>query len=91
MLLYFVLLKVAIHELTKNIYHPHLLLSAVTCAPLENPDNGELECTDGENYNSDCTFSCNDGYALDPASPTTWTCQADGTWSVVGSQPTCKG
>ena len=55
------------------------------------PANGGMTCTDGLNYDSDCTFSCNVGYALDPASPSTWTCLATGDWSVAGDEPTCLG
>ena len=68
-----------------------LLSTAVTCPALTAPTNGnDPSCTDATNYNSSCTFTCMDGFALSDSADLT--CGGDGTsitgtWS--GSAPTC--
>ena len=61
----------------------------VTCPPLTAPDNGDIDCSlgdDGEaNPGDTCTFTCDNGHELTGSE--TRTCQNDGMWS--GSEPTC--
>ena len=62
----------------------------VTCLPLTVPDNGNLNCSlgnDGKpNPGDTCTFTCNNGYELSDGDG--WTCTDTGMWS--SSQPTCE-
>ena len=67
--------------------------TAITCPAVNTPNDGQTpSCTDDNNYNSVCTFACNDGFAL-VGSPTL-TCGGDGS-STTGSydnpEPTCQG
>ncbi len=64
--------------------------SPPTCAPkdcgvLESPANGNKVCSNSTTYGSECSFSCDNGYALSNSS--TVTCRDDGTWS--DDPPTC--
>jgi len=55
------------------------------------PLNGQVECTDSNNYGSVCRFTCNIGYELDVAEPANGAqrrCGADLTWS--DEQPSCQ-
>ena len=60
-----------------------------TCPPLTAPDNGDIDCSlgdDGEaNPGDTCTFTCDDGYEL--GGSTSRTCGDDGNWS--GTDTTC--
>ncbi|XP_026693188.2 sushi, von Willebrand factor type A, EGF and pentraxin domain-containing protein 1-like isoform X4 [Ciona intestinalis] len=53
--------------------------SLVTCTDLNDLQNGEMTCTDSNNFWSDCTFSCNDGYNL--VGSNVRTCRADHAWT----------
>ena len=63
--------------------------TVVTCPPLTAPDNGDIDCSlgdDGEvNPGDTCTFTCDDGYEL--GGSTSRTCGDDGSWS--GNDTTC--
>ena len=54
------------------------------CAPLEAPDNGDIQCT-GSLFEDTCSFTCDDGFELS-GSPTR-TCQSDANWS--GTEAVC--
>ncbi|XP_065903900.1 P-selectin-like [Dysidea avara] len=58
-----------------------------TCPPLTAPDNGDIDCSlgdDGEaNPGDTCTFTCDDGYEL--GGSTSRTCGDDGSWSGTGT------
>ena len=67
-----------------------LFVSVVpVCPPLTAPDNGDIDCSlgdDGEaNPGETCTFTCDDGYQS--AGSSIRTCQDDGNWS--GTDTTC--
>ena len=62
-----------------------LILTAVDCGNLIDPDNGQV--TSETTFGQTATYSCNTGYNL--VGDRTRTCQAEGSWS--GSAPTCKG
>lgn len=47
----------------------------------------KIECTDGRNYRSMCTYYCKDGYGVLPGKNTVQVCSAYGTW--LGETPTC--
>ena len=50
-------------------------------------DNGDVTCTDKNNFNSTCSFSCKDGY--DVSGSVNLTCTDKGTWD--SDAPTCEG
>ena len=64
---------------TKPIY----LLLLVSCLPLDEPSNGIMNCSLGDDnitsYEDTCNFTCNTGYELTGSD--TRTCQSDGNWS----------
>ena len=70
--------------------------AAAACTPpLIRPDNGKMGCSDGANFNSICSFTCDEGYYMlspggDAVSANRWEslCRADGTWTEV--EPTCE-
>ena len=64
-----------------------LILTAVDCGSLTDPDNGQVDHTAGTSLGQTATYSCNTGYNL--VGDSTRTCQAEGEWS--GSAPTCQG
>ena len=64
--------------------------SEVTCNPdysSGNVTNGDVKCSDKNNFNSVCSFSCKDGY--DVTGTANLTCTDKGTWD--GDEPTCVG
>ena len=65
------------------------MLAAPVCPPLTAPDNGDIDCSlgdDGEaNPGDTCTFTCDDGHELSGRGRRT--CRDDGTWS--GLAATC--
>ena len=62
----------------------------VTCPQLIAPDNGDIDCSLGDNGEANpgdtCTFTCDDNYELGFSSSRT--CRDDGTWS--GDATTCS-
>ena len=58
----------------------------ITCSPrLTAPSDGHGECSDSENYGSECRFSCDAGYELKGSASVL--CDAKG-WNA--STPRCK-
>ena len=64
-----------------------ILLTAVDCGSLTDPDNGQVDHTAGTTFRQSATYRCNTGYNL--VGNSTRTCQATGNWSY--SEPTCQG
>nr|XP_039263036.1 uncharacterized protein LOC120339059 isoform X1 [Styela clava] len=59
----------------------------ITCSPsYSNPSNGKVICSDVNNYNSNCDFSCEEGFSLEGDKVST--CLTTG-WTMK-SQPMCK-
>ena len=55
----------------------------VACSPLNDPSNGIMNCSLGDDnitsYEDTCSFTCKTGYELTGSD--TRTCQSDGNWS----------
>ncbi|XP_039908868.1 sushi, von Willebrand factor type A, EGF and pentraxin domain-containing protein 1-like [Simochromis diagramma] len=61
--------------------------TAVTCLLLEAPENGHINCSSTESvYNSQCSFTCDQGYSLE--GPELLTCDHHGNWTA--EKPTCQ-
>lgn len=59
----------------------------ITCKPsYSNPSNGRVDCSDGNNHGSKCTFACEEGFSL--AGGSVSTCRQPG-WTLNQS-PTCR-
>ena len=62
----------------------------VICDTLNNPNNGVINCSVGDDgvhvYNVTCSFTCNTGYELTGSD--TRTCQSNRSWS--GSDAMCR-
>ena len=62
-----------------------------SCQPLDDIDNGRVECSLGEDgvptEGDTCIYVCDKGFAVNGDSITR-ECQSDGSWS--GSEPTCQ-
>ena len=67
-----------------------LCISLVSCPSLNDPSNGMMNCSLGDDgiptYEDTCSFTCSTGYELTDSD--TRTCQSDGSWS--GSNTTCS-
>ena len=67
-----------------------LFILLVSCLSLDDPSNGMIYCSLGDDgvhsYEDICNFTCNTGYELTGSN--TRTCQSDGTWS--DSDATCS-
>ena len=65
------------------------MFAGVRCAQLTAPDNGDIDCSlgdDGEaNPGDTCTYSCNAGLSV--VGDASRACQADGSWT--GGRPSC--
>ncbi|XP_078494068.1 E-selectin-like [Ciona intestinalis] len=61
-----------------------------TCEPAYTPTVGmaEYSCTNGNEYNSVCSFACAEGYGLTPSESSNVTCTDIEEWS--GPFPTCE-
>ncbi|XP_064334037.1 P-selectin isoform X4 [Camelus dromedarius] len=62
---------------------------AVQCPPLKTPEQGSMTCLHPEEafqYQSSCSFSCEEGFAL--AGPEVVQCTASGMWTAPA--PVCK-
>jgi len=62
-----------------------------TCDTFVAPANGVLSCTDGSNYGSQCTYTCNTGFGISGASAVL-TCGTGATVLATGydfAAPTC--
>ncbi|XP_077971175.1 sushi, von Willebrand factor type A, EGF and pentraxin domain-containing protein 1-like isoform X2 [Styela clava] len=57
-----------------------------TCSSLKNLDHGEIFCNDEQNYDSECTYVCDEGYYL--IGPSTRKCLASSHWS--DTKPHCE-
>ena len=61
-----------------------------SCASLDEPNNGIINCSLGDDgvpsYEDTCSFTCNIGYELTGSD--TSTCRGDGSWS--GIDVVCK-
>ena len=68
----------------------HYIAYLVNCTSLNNPDNGVMNCSLGDDrvpsYEDTCSFTCNTGYELTGSD--TRTCQSNGSWS--GSDVVCR-
>ncbi|XP_029988689.1 E-selectin isoform X2 [Sphaeramia orbicularis] len=61
--------------------------TAVRCPLLEAPENGHINCSASESvYNSQCSFTCDQGYSLEGLERLT--CDHHGNWTA--EKPTCK-
>ena len=62
----------------------------IVCELLENPDNGKVNCSLGDDmaasFEDTCIFSCNTGHEL--IGSDTRTCQSNGAWD--GSVTVCR-
>ena len=75
------------------MHHTFCICSSLSthtaCQPLTAPDNGDIDCSlgnDGQPSLGDtCTFKCDDGYELSGSNNRT--CQIDGSWS--GTDTVC--
>ncbi|XP_006872717.1 PREDICTED: P-selectin [Chrysochloris asiatica] len=62
---------------------------ALTCTPLQSPQNGNMTCDQSlgdSSYKSTCQFSCDEGFSL--SGPERLECTTSGHWT--GSSPTCE-
>ncbi|XP_059197371.1 E-selectin [Centropristis striata] len=60
--------------------------TAMRCPLLEAPENGHMNCSNSEQFNSQCSFTCNDHYSLHGHE--LLTCDHHGNWT--GEKPTCQ-
>ena len=58
------------------------LLSAVNCGPLTDPDNGQVDTSNGTTFGSTATYTCHKESG-------SRTCGADGLWT--SAEPNCQG
>ncbi|XP_052228764.1 uncharacterized protein LOC127842990 isoform X2 [Dreissena polymorpha] len=58
----------------------------VTCKTLSAINHARLNCTDGDNFGSICSYTCDKGYDMAPASSRTLVCNRYGLWSGQGKQ-----
>ena len=67
-----------------------LFILLVSCPSLDDPSNGMINCSPGDDefptYEDTCNFTCNTGYVITGSN--TRTCQSDGSWS--GSIAMCE-
>lgn len=56
------------------------------CGPLDPPIHGKVQCLNSDFYNSQCIYTCDEGYYLEGDGLRV--CQADHDWS--GTKPACK-
>ena len=59
----------------------------VDCGPLTNPDNGQVNTSNGTTFGSLATYTCDTGYTLSGSESRT--CEDSGVWAVLTS-PICE-
>ena len=66
-----------------------IFISITECRPFTAPDNGDIECSLGDDgqpsLGDTCTFTCDNGYKL--SGSVIRSCQIDGSWS--DTEPVC--
>jgi len=64
----------------------------IVCPTLPPPTNGEIDCSDGDKYNSTCVFVCDGGYALVGEDKLTCISNEEGQQSGLWDEtpPECK-
>ena len=79
----------SIHTYVRTV--PHYIAYLVNCPSLNDPNNGVMNCSLGDDgvpsYEDTCNFTCNTGYKLTDSD--TRICQSDGSWSG-GSDDVCS-
>ena len=84
-----VILSYCVHIVPTSAYPQTLPLPSqppvVDCMVLPDPDNGEVDLSNGTTFGSIAVYNCNEGLIL--LGSDTRVCQADGVWS--GDPPTC--
>ncbi|XP_035676272.1 sushi, von Willebrand factor type A, EGF and pentraxin domain-containing protein 1-like [Branchiostoma floridae] len=60
----------------------------VQCDPLRPPFRGHVTCTDGYNFLSKCTYSCDEGFDIPSGTNRVRVCTVTGHWT--GNEPYCK-
>ena len=70
----------------KSLISTSLLPLPVPCDNLNNPNNGVINCSLGDDGEDTCSFTCNTGYELTGSD--TRTCQSNGSWS--GTSTVCR-
>nr|XP_026693462.1 uncharacterized protein LOC100176005 isoform X6 [Ciona intestinalis] len=58
--------------------------------PPPSPDNGQMQCSDGINLGSQCTYTCNPDYAVVGDSVSTCTDMGNGTYRFDNPAPVCQ-
>ena len=70
--------------------YTHYYIYVVNCSSLDNPNNGMIACSLGDDgvssYEDICSFTCNTGYELTGSD--TRTCQSNGSWN--GTESMCE-
>jgi len=66
-------------------FHKLSSLAGIACGAVDVPEHGSMRCSEGDSYNSVCTFSCAEGYHL--LGSESRTCLGRGAWT--GAHPTC--
>jgi len=61
------------------------LLLGIVCGPISDLSYGSVRCSEGDSYNSVCTFECEAGFEL--TGSRTRTCLETKKWS--GEEATC--
>ena len=68
----------------------YLTIYTVSCLPLNNSNNGMINCSLGDDgvfyYEDTCSYTCNTGYELTGSN--TRICQSNGSWS--GTDDICR-
>ena len=79
--------SICINDITEG-YQNSICISVKECTPLGIPLYGQVICTAGNIFGSQCSYSCHTGYRL-VAGSSSRTCQHDDVFS--GSPATCAG
>ena len=76
-----------LHENSFNNIMCLLVIEVVDCGPLTNPDNGQVNTSNGTILGSIATYTCDTGYTLSGSESRT--CENSGVWAVLTS-PICE-
>ena len=81
--------KFSVQSYSSKFNKNDIFFVALFCPNIPPIKNGNIYCTKGVRHGSTCTFTCNEGFALNPPNHSGMLCYKKSEW-IGTSVPTCR-